>query len=80
MDISSIDREIRLATKFSHIPELARLISDKETEWAAIVLIQNGLDEVGLGRYIHALDKLGCSLVSATIEQRIKAFVNSKSS
>jgi hypothetical protein len=68
--------QIRLTTKFSNIPEIGYLLLREETEWKAIVYIQNGLDEKNCAKYLNALDKLKCNLVNATVDQRIQAFIN----
>jgi hypothetical protein len=69
------DEQIALATRFSRIATLRDMLSDEKTEWKAIVWIQNELDEQGCAKYLHALDSMKCNLVTATIDQRIQAFI-----
>ena len=70
------EEQIGLATRFSKIRELGRMFSNENTEWRAIVWIQNDLDENYCSKYIYALDKMKCNLVNATIEQRVQAFID----
>ena len=69
------EEQIRLVTKFSKIPLIGRLFSSELTEWKAIVAMQNEMDGDMCNKYVLALDNMQCSLVNATIEQRVEAYI-----
>lgn len=54
---------------------IGNLLNNEESEWRTIILLQNTLSEADCYKYVSNLNKLGCSLVTATIEQRIESLI-----
>lgn len=72
------EEEIGMAMRFSKMPELAKLFSSEETEWRAIVLMQNSLDASDCTKYVHAVCEVAENMSQATIEQRVQSFIHIK--
>lgn len=68
--------QIELVVKFTQISILRKLFINEATEWKAVVIMQNELNEKTCPKYLHVLDRLKCNLVDATIEQRVQAFID----
>ena len=72
-------QQIEAVVKFSKIALLGRLFSSELTEWKAIVFMQNVMDGEICNKYVSILDSMGCSLVTATIDQRVEAYIKAHS-
>ncbi len=70
--------QINVLERLYAINGLHAAFSLNETEWGAIVRLQNTLDNATCHKYIFNLDKLGVTLVTATIDQRIQALITAK--
>jgi len=72
------EEQLNLASRLSKNKEVGTLLLSDETEWKAIVIIQNGLEADDCMRYIAKLDRMGVTTGTATIDQRIEAFIQTK--
>ncbi len=75
---SLTEEQIGLVTRISKIPEISKLFMSEETEWKAVVLMQNSLNGEECSKYINIINTKGCNMLRATIEQRVEAFVEVK--
>lgn len=72
---SLTEEQLNLASRLSKSKEVASLLLSEETEWKAIVIIQNGMESDDCMRYISLLDRMGVTTGTATVDQRVEAFI-----